>query len=99
MPWGTPLTFRRPAGSLARRRVFRQLVLARITEPTQQAGFPPGAAGRSAVNSPAYRTVTWHLRVFARFVAAEGGRGIRGAVAIGPACLVVYDAPTPYLET
>jgi len=79
--------------------VFRQLVLARIIEPTrkldslrvlEETGIPP----------PIYRTVTRRLPVFAtdswrsklvKACAAHAG--------LGPASLVLYDVSTLYFET
>jgi Transposase DDE domain len=79
--------------------VFRQLVLARIIEPTskldslrvlQEAGVEP----------PAYRTLTRRLRMFAD---ESWRRKLATACAahagLGPASLVLYDVSTLYFET
>jgi hypothetical protein len=78
--------------------VFRQLVLARIIEPTskldslrvlEEAGMPP----------PSYRTITRRLPVFAQ---ASWRQRLAAACAtqagLGPASLVLYDVSTLYFE-
>jgi hypothetical protein len=79
--------------------VFRQLVLARIIEPTskldslrvlEEAGMSP----------PSYRTITRRLPVFAQ---ASWRQRLAAACAtnagLGPASLVLYDVSTLYFET
>ncbi|WP_242532852.1 IS1634 family transposase [Nocardioides sp. S5] len=79
--------------------VFRQLVLARIIEPTskldslrvlEEAGIVPASYRTMNRRLPVYATDTWR-------------RDLAGAcakrAALGPASLVLYDVTTLYLET
>jgi hypothetical protein len=78
--------------------VFRQLVLARIIEPTSKLDSLR-VLDEVGVDPPAYRTLT-RLRVFAtdswrqKVAAACAAR-----TQLGPASLVLYDVSTLYFET
>jgi hypothetical protein len=79
--------------------VFRQLVLARIIEPTSKLDSLR-VLEEVGVDPPAYRTLTRRLRVFA----AEAWRQRLAAACaahagLGPASLVLYDVSTLYFET
>jgi hypothetical protein len=79
--------------------VFRQLVLARIVEPTSKLDSLR-VLEEVGVDPPAYRTLTRRLRVFA----AEAWRQKLAAACaahagLGPASLVLYDVSTLYFET
>jgi hypothetical protein len=79
--------------------VFRQLVLARIIEPTSKLDSLR-VLEEVGVDPPAYRTLTRRLRVFAtgswrqKVAAACAAR-----TQLGPASLVLYDVSTVYFET
>jgi hypothetical protein len=79
--------------------VFRDLVLARIIEPTSKLDSLR-VLGEVGVEAPAYRTVTRRLPAY-----AETGFRSRLAAAcaalaqLGPASLVLYDVSTLYFET
>jgi hypothetical protein len=79
--------------------VFRQLVLARIIEPTSKADSLR-ALGEVGVDAVSYPTLNRHLPCYA----VEGfRRKLAGACArharLGPASLVLYDVSTLYFET
>jgi hypothetical protein len=79
--------------------VFRQLVLARIIEPTSKLDSLR-VLQEAGVDPPAYRTLTRRLPVFAtdswrRHVAAACAAQAR----LGPTSLVLYDVSTLYFET
>jgi hypothetical protein len=79
--------------------VFRQLVLARIVEPTSKLDSLRVLA-EVGVGTVSYPTVNRRLRVYS----AEGWReGLAGACAahvrLGPTTLVLFDATTLYFET
>jgi hypothetical protein len=79
--------------------VFRQLVLARIIEPTSKADSL-GVLEEVGICPPSYRTVIRRLPVFAR---PEWRKRLAAACAaharLGPASLVLYDVSTLYFET
>ena len=79
--------------------VFRQLVLARIIEPTskqdslrvlQETGIEPASYATVKRRLPVYGTEAWR-RSLSRRLAAHA--------ALGPASLVLYDVSTLYFET
>ena len=79
--------------------VFRDLVLARIIEPTSKLDSLR-VLEEVGINTSSYRTLTRRLRVYAksewrqRLAAACAARA-----ALGPASLVLYDVTTLYFET
>ena len=79
--------------------VFRDLVLARIIEPTSKLDSAR-VLEEVGVSAPAYRTVTRRLPVFAQ---EDFRRKLAAACArqagLGPASLVLYDVSTLYFET
>jgi hypothetical protein len=79
--------------------VFRDLVLARIIEPTSKADSLRVLA-ETGVEPVDYRTVTRHLPVIAK---PEVRQALSAACAaragLGPASLVLYDVSTLYFET
>jgi hypothetical protein len=79
--------------------VFRNLVLARIIEPTSKLDSLR-VLEEVGVGPPAYRTLTRRLRVFA---ADSWRQKVAAACAahagLGPASLVLYDVSTLYFET
>jgi hypothetical protein len=90
------LGFARAAGG---DEVFRQLVLARIIEPTSKQDSLRVLA-EVGVDTVSYPTLNRHLRDFS----AEGFRRKLAAAcaryaALGPASLVLYDVSTLYFET
>jgi Transposase DDE domain len=79
--------------------VFRDLVLARIIEPTSKADSLRVLA-ETAVASVDYRTVTRHLPRFAKPAVRQRLSAACAARArLGPASLVLYDVSTLYFET
>jgi hypothetical protein len=79
--------------------VFRDLVLARVIEPTSKLDSLR-VLQEAGVDPPAYRTLTRRLRVFAdaswrQQLAAACAAHVR----LGPASLVLYDVSTLYFET
>ena len=83
--------------------VFRQLVLARIVEPTSKLDAAR-VLDELGVPAASYATVKRRLRVFApdawrqKLAAACAARADRGA-GLGPASLVLYDVSTLHFET
>jgi len=79
--------------------VFRELVLARIIEPTSKADSLR-VLGEVGVAPPAYRTLNRRLAVYAQ---PEWRQRIAAACAanarLGPASLVLYDVSTLYFQT
>lgn len=79
--------------------VFRQLVLARIIEPTSKLDSLR-VLDEVGIDPPVYRTLTRRLRAFAtdswrqKIAAACAARA-----GLGPASLVLYDVSTLYFET
>jgi hypothetical protein len=79
--------------------VFRQLVLARIIEPTSKLDSLR-VLEEVGIDPPLYRTVTRRLRVFAADSWREKVAAACAAQArLGPASLVLYDVSTLYFET
>jgi Transposase DDE domain len=79
--------------------VFRDLVLARIIEPTSKADSLRVLA-ETGVESVDYRTVTRRLPVIAKPVVRQRLSAACAARAgLGPASLVLYDVSTLYFET
>ena len=79
--------------------VFRDLVAARIIEPTSKADSLRVLA-EAGIEPVSYRTLTRHLP---RFAKPEFSRALSAAcaahAALGPASLVLYDVTTLYFET
>jgi hypothetical protein len=79
--------------------VFRDLVMARIIEPTSKADSLRVLA-ETGVATVSYRTLTRHLP---KFATAAFGRALSKAcaaqAALGPTSLVLYDVSTLYFET
>jgi hypothetical protein len=79
--------------------VFRDLVLARIIEPTSKADSLR-VLTESGIETVDYRTVTRHLPQFAKPVVRQALSAACAARAgLGPASLVLYDVSTLYFET
>jgi Transposase DDE domain len=79
--------------------VFRDLVLARIIEPTSKADSLRVLA-ETGIETVDYRTVTRHLPSFAKPVVRQALSAACAARAgLGPASLVLYDVSTLYFET
>ncbi|GAA2218139.1 IS1634-like element IS1549 family transposase [Micromonospora olivasterospora] len=79
--------------------VFRQLVLARIIEPTSKLDALR-VLDEVGVSAPSYRTVTRRLPVFAKESWRQQLAAACAAHAgLGPASLVLYDVSTLYSET
>lgn len=79
--------------------VFRQLVMARIIEPTSKLDSLRVLA-EAGIDPPAYRTLTRRLRVFAKKSWQQQLAAACAAHAgLGPASLVLYDVSTLYFET
>ena len=79
--------------------VFRQLVLARVIEPTSKLDAIR-VLDEIGIKSPSYRTIERRLPLYAadpwrRRLAA----GFAAHVGLGPATLVLYDVTTLYFET
>ena len=81
--------------------VFRQLVLARIIEPTSKLDSAAGARRGRGRAAPRYRTIKRRLPGYAErdVAAAVWPRRARRTRALGPASLVLYDVTTLYFET
>ena len=87
------------ARAVGRDEVFRQLVLARIIEPTSKLDSLRVLA-EAGVDAPSYPTLNRRLRGYA----ADGFRrklatACAQHAALGPASLVLYDVSTLYFET
>jgi hypothetical protein len=87
------------ARAVGRDEVFRQLVLARIIEPTSKLDSLR-VLGEVGVEATSYRTLNRRLRGYAE----DGFRGKLARAcarhaALGPASLVLYDVSTLYFET
>ena len=79
--------------------VFRDLVLARIIEPTSKADSLR-VLTETGIETVDYRTVTRHLPLFAKPVVRHALSAACAARAgLGPASLVLYDVSTLYFET
>ena len=78
--------------------VFRDLVLARIIEPTSKQDSLRVLA-EAGVEAPAYRTVTRRLPEYAKDVWRDRlAKACAQRAALGPASLVLYDVSTLYFE-
>jgi hypothetical protein len=79
--------------------VFRQLVLARIIEPTSKADSLR-VLGEVGMSGPSYPTLNRRLPGYASGAFAAGLAAACAAhAALGPASLVLYDVSTLYFET
>jgi len=79
--------------------VFRQLVLARIIEPTSKQDSLR-VLDETGVEPASYRTVKRHLPVFAKDTFRQAlSAACAARAALGPASLVLYDVSTLYFET
>jgi hypothetical protein len=79
--------------------VFRQLVLARIIEPTSKLDSLR-VLEEAGVDPPLYRTLTRRLRVFATELWRQKlAKACARHAGLGPASLVLYDVSTLYFET
>jgi len=79
--------------------VFRQLVLARIIEPTSKADSLR-VLGEAGVAGPSYPTLNRRLPVFAKPGFRQAlSKACAEQAALGPASLVLYDVSTLYFET
>ena len=79
--------------------VFRDLVLARIIEPTSKADSLRVLA-ETGVDTVSYRTLTRHLRLFAAPAFTQAlSKTCAAQAALGPTSLVLYDVSTLYFET
>jgi hypothetical protein len=79
--------------------VFRQLVLARIIEPTSKLDSLR-VLEEVGIEPPLYRTVTRRLRVFATDPWRQKlAKACALHAGLGPASLVLYDVSTLYFET
>jgi len=79
--------------------VFRDLVLARIIEPTSKIDSLRVLA-ETGVQPVDYRTVTRHLPLFAKSVVRHAlSKACAAHAGLGPASLVLYDVSTLYFET
>lgn len=78
--------------------VFRQLVLARIIEPTSKADMPRVLA-EAGVGAVSYPTIKRRLPVFATDTFRDDlARVLASNARLGPAALVLYDVTTLYYE-
>jgi hypothetical protein len=79
--------------------VFRDLVLARIIEPTSKIDSLRVLA-ETGVEPVDYRTVTRHLPMFAKPAVRQTlSKACAAHAGLGPASLVLYDVSTLYFET
>jgi len=79
--------------------VFRDLVLARIIEPTSKIDSLRVLA-ETGIEPVDYRTVTRHLPLFAKPAVRQGlSKACAARAGLGPASLVLYDVSTLYFET
>ncbi len=79
--------------------VFRDLVLARIIEPTSKIDSLRVLA-ETGVEPVDYRTVTRHLPMFAKPTVRQAlSKACAAHAGLGPASLVLYDVSTLYFET
>ncbi|MGO2092778.1 IS1634 family transposase [Microbacterium gubbeenense] len=78
--------------------VFRQLVLARIIEPTSKADMPR-VLDETGVSAVSYATIKRRLPVFATDTFRDDlARVLASNAQLGPAALVLYDVTTLYYE-
>ena len=79
--------------------VFKQLVLARIIEPTSKLDSIR-VLDEVGIKPPSYRTIERRLPVYAKDPwRRQLAAGFAGHVGLGPATLVLYDVTTLYFET
>jgi hypothetical protein len=79
--------------------VFRQLVLARISEPTSKVDSLR-VLDETGVAGPSYPTLNRRLPVYAKPVFRQALSTVCAKhAALGPASLVLYDVSTPHFET
>nr|WP_157980498.1 hypothetical protein [Kocuria sp. CPCC 104605] len=79
--------------------VFKQLVLARIIEPTSKLESIR-VLDEVGIKPPSYRTIERRLPVYAKDPwRRQLAAGFAGHVGLGPATLVLYDVTTLYFET
>ena len=79
--------------------VFRQLVLARIIEPTSKADAPRVIA-EAGIAPASDRTITRRLRLYSAIgFRKQLAAACAAQVNLGPATLVLYDVTTLYFET
>jgi hypothetical protein len=79
--------------------VFRDLVLARIIEPTSKLDTPR-VLDEVGVTAPAYRTITRRLPLYAQDSWRDKlARACAVHAGLGPATLTLYDVTTLYFET
>jgi hypothetical protein len=79
--------------------VLRDLVLARIIEPTSKADAVRVLA-ETRVDSASYRTIKRRLPVIAKPAVRQAvSAACAGHAGLGPASLVLYDVSTLYFET
>jgi hypothetical protein len=80
--------------------VFRQLVLARIIEPTSKLDSARVLEEVGGVDPPSYRTLLRRLPVYAKDAWRQKiAAACAARVGLGPASLVLYDVSTLYFET
>jgi hypothetical protein len=80
--------------------VFRQLVLARIIEPTSKLDSARVLEEVGGIDPPSYRTLLRRLPVYARDAwRRQIAAACAARVGLGPASLVLYDVSTLYFET
>jgi hypothetical protein len=90
------LGFDRAAG---KDEVFRQLVMARIIEPTSKLDSLRVLA-EVGVDAPSYRTLNRRLRGYAaNGLRRKLAKACAAPARLGPASLVLYDVSTLYFET
>lgn len=86
------------AEATGRDEVFRDLVLARIIEPTSKQDSLRVLA-EAGVEAPAYRTLTRRLPEYAKDAWRDRlAKACAQRAALGPACLVLYDVSTLHFE-
>ena len=79
--------------------VFKQLVLARIIEPTSKLDSIR-VLDEVGIKPPSYRTIERRLPIYAKDPwRRQLAAGFAGHVGLGPATLVLYDVTTLYFET
>jgi hypothetical protein len=86
-------------GAVGGDEVFRDLVLARIIEPTSKIDSLR-VLEEAGVATVDYRTVTRHLPLFAKPTVRQAlSKSCAARAGLGPASLVLYDVSTLYFET
>jgi len=80
--------------------VFRDLVLARIIEPTSKQAAVERVLPEVGVKHASYRTVKRHLRLYSAVGFREGlAAACAKAASLGPASLVLFDVTNLWFET